>query len=95
MKSKQTKREEALTRLQANIARCEAEITENKRRAKTWVKPVLRHDATPQDRILFALQPQENPFLKMIEMEERHLTRMEAEQRKLRNVITNNRTPYP
>ena len=94
MKSLQQKREEALARLQANMARCEAEIAEIKHRSKTWIKPGLRVNATQQDRLLFALLPKENPFFRMIDLKERHLKRLETEQQKLRNIISNNKKHY-
>jgi len=95
MKSKQTKREEALARLQANIARCQEEITEAKHKAKTWVRPVATSKSTPLEKIFIASLSKENPFLSVVEAHERRLARLERERAKLRNVIADNRTQYP
>jgi beta-lactamase class D len=94
MKTKQQKREEALTRLQASIARTETEIARYENRAKEWVSPVLKASSTPQDRFLFALQSKENPFLSMVESSKRHLERMEADKFRLMSLIARNRTSY-
>jgi len=96
MKSKQQKREEALARLQANVARVEATMAKNKNLAKAWVKPVLKQPfRTPQKRFLFAMQPEENPFLSLAKRAERHLEQMETEKCKIISLIAKNRTSYP
>ena len=89
MKPKIQKQLEALTRLEANITRIEAALQNHRSNAKTWQKPVLTAKSTAEDRRMFLFLPQENPFLKMVELDTHHLEKLERERQVLKNVISN------